>query len=197
MANKAEKKTNKNLIIGICIALVVIAIIAVIIVLVMRNNSPSTNNSYFVSDDTKYVLNLDSDSFSTEDGEFQPQKAHLIYYYSGDTITGMKSYYEYANEADAKSAYEYYKANMASEYKNIELDGKFLILTANEADYEGMTAYDIQQQIEFLESINNYKTIENEEDDVKEEVDIKEDSATEEATEESIVKEIEVEEPAE
>lgn len=188
MAKKAEQN-NKNLIIGICMALILIAIVVVVVVLVIKNNNPTLSDSYFTSDDTKLVLNLEPDQFSAEEESFQPVESHLIYYYSGDTITDMKSYYEYANEADAKSAYEYYKANLQSEFQNIELDGKFLILTANPSDYEGITAYDVEEQIKFIESINNNQSDE-------EVVDIKE-PATEETVEETTVEETVVEEVTE
>lgn len=161
MAEKAKKTTNssknKNIIICACVAVVAIVVIIVAIVLATRGGViGGLNDAYFVSDGTKYVLNLDTSNMGTdEEDETAPVGAHLVYYYSGDTITDMKGYYEFKTEEAAKAAYEFYSGNNEGEYKSVELDGKYVILTANETDYEGLTATDVKQQIETIEQLQN------------------------------------------
>lgn len=152
MAKKA--KDNKNLIIGICVAVVLVVAIALIAIFVLRGNG--INDSYFVSDDTKYVLTVESDdlSFDEEDAAYIPLRTHMVYTYSGDEITGLKSYYEYADANAAKAAYDQMVAS-GEEVGNAELNGKYIVLTAEADEYDGMTASDVKQQIEFMEMLKN------------------------------------------
>lgn len=163
MANKAKKSNNTNLIIGIC-AVVAIVIVVIVAVVLTRNNG--LNDSYFVSDNTKYVLTLDSNDISMEDAEYNPVKAHLVYTYSDDTITGLKAYYEYADSATAKAAADYLKSNFDEENQaRVSTDGKYVIYTSPEDDYKDLTASDVKQQIEFMEMLKNMN-----QDDTEEEV---------------------------
>lgn len=151
MAN--SQKNNKNLIIGICSAVAAVAIIAVVaIVLATRGGNPTLNDDYFVSDDSKYVITMDSEQ---SDDEINAEKTHIVYNYSGNDITAVKYYYEFTDAAAAKTAYNSIKDSIGSLYKSVDLDGKYVILTSNEADYEGMTAEDVEQQIEFMKLIED------------------------------------------
>ena len=151
MANKA--KNNKNLIIGICAAILVVVVVVVAIVLATRGGSTQLSDSYFVSDDTKYVLTLETND---SEEEYAPAKTHMVYFYSEDDVTGMKAYYEFADEAAAKAAFDYYKEAMEGEdYEDISIDGKYIVITSKESAYEGLTASDVKQQIEFMEMLKN------------------------------------------
>ena len=164
----AKKAKNTNLIIGICVAVVVVIAIIVAIVLATRgggNGLSGLSDAYFVSDETKYVLTLDAEEIATESEEYTPIKTHMVYFYSGDEITDAKIYYEFADEATAKAALEYYKESLGDEeYKDITTSGKYLIITSNESEYEGITASDVKQQIEFMEMLKNMDFSEDEED---------------------------------
>ena len=156
MANKKEVKSNNSKKVAICVSIlaIVVVIVAAIIVLVVKNKP--LDDTYFVSDDTKYVLTLDSSDISMEDPTYNPVKSHLVYTYSGNDITGLKAYYEYADNNAAKTAAEYLKQNYeGNDQQKIAVDGKYVIFTATEAEYEGLTASDIKQQIEFMELLKN------------------------------------------
>ncbi|MBQ2174957.1 MAG: hypothetical protein II453_07820, partial [Alphaproteobacteria bacterium] len=101
MAEKA-KKDNKNLIIGICAAIAVVLVVVVAVMLVSKG-STQLGDSYFVTDDTKYVLNLDT-NYVDEEEEYAPLKTHIVYFRSGDKITGM-SLMEMVKEMDAGRVY--------------------------------------------------------------------------------------------
>lgn len=156
MANKARKKSNKNLIIGCCIAAVVV-IAAIITAVILINRSNSINDDYFVSDGSKYVITVDSEDLTLDDDEtdYAPLKTHLVYTYSGDEITGLKSYYEYENAEAASKAFDKLKEEAGDDIEEVVLNGKYVVATAKADQYEGMTASDVKQQIEFIEMLKN------------------------------------------
>lgn len=162
MANKKakgkSKGNNKNLIIGICCAVVVVVVIVVAIVLAVTSGN-RLGDAYFVSDDTKYVLTVESDDMVIDEEEeaYAPVKTHLVYTYSGDEITGLKAYYEYADNASAKAAYDYILSS-GEETGEVAIDGKYVIITAAPEEYEGLTASDVKQQVEFMEMMKNMDT---------------------------------------
>lgn len=177
MAEKSKKSTknqkdNKNLIIGICAA---VAIIVVIIITVVLINGNSLNDSYFVSDGTKYVLTLESDESDTSD-PYEPLKTHTVYTYEGDTITSMKTYYVYADAASAKAAFDALKQELGDEAGVMELNGKYIIFPADEESYKDLTASDVKSNIEFIESLKNLNLSEqsNDSSDTEEDVEIEE-----------------------
>lgn len=148
-----NEKNNKNLIVGICSALAVLAVVIVVVVLVI-NNGNRLDDSYFKSDDAKYVLTIDSDMLEAEEGEeYVPVKIHYVYTYSGDKITGLKSYYEYADANTAKAAFEQLKSRDDSAV--MEVNGKYVVMTAPESEYENDTATDVKQRIELIDMINS------------------------------------------
>lgn len=154
---KAKKENKQNLIIGICVAAAAVIAVIIAIVLIINNNN-TLNDSYFKSDDTKYVLSVDAEELSFDEDKlhYVPVKAHVVYTYSGDEITGMKTYAEYADASTAEKAFKEFKdSDEADEMKNAELNGKYIIVTNESSQYEGMTASDVKKQIEFYESIKN------------------------------------------
>ena len=161
MAEKAKKsrKDNKNLIIGCCAAFVLV--VAIIITVVVLNNN-TLNDSYFVSDNTKYVLTIEADEMDSSDEEFAPVKTHQVFTYDGDKITSMKTYYVFADGNTAKTAFDALKKELEGQEQeqlaNMELNGKYVIVTASEDSYKDLTASDIKQQIEFLEKLKNMNT---------------------------------------
>ena len=169
MAEKAKKATNNNnTILAICGIAIAVIIIIVAIVLATRG-AGGINDSYFVSDGSKYVLTLGADDTDEED-DTAPVNAHLVYYYSDDAITDMKGFYEFATESAAKAAYDFYNENNDDTYKSVELNGKYVILTANPSDYEGLTATDVKTQIDAIEQLKNNPNTEAETiDEVEEE----------------------------
>ena len=146
----AKKKDSKNLITGIVAAVVAVALIAVIVVVVVMS-SKKLDDSFFVSDDTKYVLTLSSSDgiFSLDVDKYTPEKAHIVYFYSGDEITGVNVYYEYESDAVAKDAVEYFNGQdiVESEIEKIETDGKYVVVKATSEVYEGMTAEDASNKL--------------------------------------------------
>lgn len=154
MANRKSKNNNKGAIIGICAAIVVLVVVIVAVVLATGGGS-SISDSYFKSDDTKYVLTLDANTVTVdeENAQYTPEKIHYVYDYSGDKVTGLKVYYEYADAGAAKAALDYIVEQGGDLFTETVTDGKYVVATAAEAQYEGMTADDAKQQVEFMQSL--------------------------------------------
>ena len=149
-----QSKDNKNLILGICAAVAVVVVVVVLAV-VLINKGNSINDDYFKSDDTKYVLTMETGATGDEETP-EPVKAHEVYTYEGDKITSLKTYYEYADADAAKTAFdkagdEYDKES----YESIELNGKYIVLTAKADQYENLKAADIKANIELMEQLKN------------------------------------------
>ena len=170
MAEKAKKKDNKNLIIGICAAVVAaVAAVVVVVAVIFATRGTGTpaniDDKYFVSDDTKYVITMDGDELGSEDETgFKPVKTHIVYTYSGDTVTGMSTYIEFDSEDTAKKALESYKEAYAdvdssdSGIASMSANGKYLVVVATEEQYADTTVSEIKQYMEMVEMMNNAGT---------------------------------------
>ena len=135
---------------GIVTAVILAVIIAVVCTVVIRNNV--IDDSYFVSDNTKYVLNMTAD----EDDDSALKAVHTVYYYKDNQITGAKSYYEFEDAASAKAAYEEAMADQSEDaIKSYKLKGKYIVFTASESEYGQLTVDGVKAQIELYERYKN------------------------------------------
>ena len=150
-----EKKNKKNLIIAIC-AIAVVAIVAIVVAIIILSNK-RIDDSFFVSDDTKIVLQMDSENLLGLNSEIiVPDDAYIIYFYSGNNVTDTKAYYKYEDEKTAKEAAEIFKNQEDNNYGNISVNGTYVILTMNKSTYEGMTTEDARQRVELMELLQEY-----------------------------------------
>lgn len=137
MAEKA-KKSNKNLIIGICAAVVAVVVIVVAAILATRGGTAKIDDSYFVTDDTKYVVTMEGDE---EEGS--ATKVYYVFNHSGDKITGAAMYAKFENEDAAKAAFEEYKAEN-EDTTNVSVNGKYFIIKSEANEFEDYTLEDIK-----------------------------------------------------
>lgn len=154
MAKKTKKSNQNYLFVGACaiVAIIVVVVIAIII----ANHKNVLGDSFFVSDGNKYVLTLETGDTSFAESSNDPLKTHVVYFYSGDKITGAKTYYEYTDSTAAQSAFDYLKANYSDEdIKSFSIDGKYIIVTVPETEYQNLTASEVKEQIELMETLNN------------------------------------------
>lgn len=183
-----ESKTNKNPVIVACAVIVAIILIVVIAIVMLSNKK--LDDSFFVSDGTKYVLTMEADDvLGLETDEYVPEKTHLVYFYSGDKVTDAKVYYVYEDEKIAKEAAEYIKQqNEAEGIREITVNGKYVVISPDKSVYDGMTTEDAKQQVELMELLQNID--QRIEDGTEEEAeDETEEEAVEEETEEETVEE--------
>ncbi|MBR2543359.1 hypothetical protein IKF03_02085 [Candidatus Saccharibacteria bacterium] len=153
-----KKKSNKDLMTWIVgVASVVVLVAVIVIALVLSNNN--INESFFVSDDTKSVLELDASegllSADISGTESMPEKAYLVFFYSGDEVTGQSIYYEYSDQALAKKNADYLKSQKTDDemISKILTNGKYVVVMMSEKTFEGMTSEDAKRQIEFMETM--------------------------------------------
>ena len=181
-----ESKTNKNPVIVAC-ALVVAVILIVVIAIVMLSNK-KLDDSFFVSDGTKYVLTMEADDLlGLDTDQYVPEKTHLVYFYSGEKVTDAKVYYAYENEKFAKEAADYIKKQNEDEsIREITINGKYVVISPDKSVYEGMTTEDAKQQVELMELLQNIDQQTGDEDEVMEE---EAEEETEEEVEEETVEE--------
>lgn len=148
------KRTNNNQILIICgaVAIAVVVIIAIVLATI-GNREPDA--SFFNSDETKYVINIDNYN-DDEAAEYSPIKTHMVYYYSGDDVTDVKVYYEFEDQDKAQKAYE--ASKKAGEYDNTEkteVTGRFIIITNKPSSFANLKASYIKQQIDIMESLES------------------------------------------
>ena len=108
-------------------------------------NQPTVTDDFFVSDDTKTTIDISP----TNNNATSDHQTRTVYEYDdNDNVISMKTYFEYADEAAASTAYASLKDQ--PEFKNSELKGKYIIVTADESQFKGLTASDIRQQAEAI-----------------------------------------------
>lgn len=133
MERKFDRR-NKIITVVAVIAAAVVAIVAIIM-----NQPQEITADYFVNDDTKLVNKLDKDVAAYETSEWEPETTYVVYYYSGNKITGVKIYFEYDNEEEAKLADE----NISMEDKSWALgksrNGRYVVLNLRRAEYTDLT----------------------------------------------------------
>lgn len=159
-ASKATPKSNKKTII-ICIAAAVVVVAIVVTAILLSRNKLGDN--YFVSDGSKYVLTLDDENF------YGSSRTHTVVFYKGDQITEMKKYLEFESADKAKTVFDELAAD--EETKGGELNGKYIIFTADPEEYSDMTASSFKQLIDFYTMLKGLSTDDSSSDDEEEDDD--------------------------
>lgn len=142
---KSRKKNvkNNNLMMWVFVVLFLLIVISIAVILTLNGRSnPNTNKAFFESDGTKYVVESETLSVNTKDG---PIAAYDVYYYSGDTITEHKAYYEFLDAETAEEALPSYQKFKDDEISAVGLDGRFIVLTAKPVQFENITIEMVKQ----------------------------------------------------
>lgn len=76
----------------------------------------------------------------------------LVFYYSGNEITGLEHYYEYKDEKEAESKYKEDSENLKDNLsiKKISRNGKYVIYTMAGKEYEGKTVKQVKESYSYL-----------------------------------------------
>lgn len=148
---------KKGLIIGsIIVGIAAVVAIATGVILTAKQSMPAViDESYFVSDGSKYVITVDDDTSTDDNSSYGAVKTHMVFFYSGDTITGLTFYYEFADESVAASVYE--EAKQSPEVDNLDkisLHGKYIAAIADESEYAETTVAEVKQMVELMETLN-------------------------------------------
>lgn len=132
-------------IIALCATAVVILIITVL------TTHPTIQDDYFISDDTKTTISLTPSA--SESSTSSLVQTHFVYTYDGEDVSGLKTYFEYPDEESAKAAFE--SAKDQPEFKGAIIEGKYIVVTADESQFKGLTASDIKQQADALQKFQD------------------------------------------
>ena len=143
--NDAKKFNKTYVIFGILAAIIVI----LVVVIVAINLNPKIESSYFHTTDGKIVLTMEDEMFAPDESEWEAPIVHVVYYYGGEKVSGVKIFYEYENEATAKEAYENLEISEFAEGKS--LNGRFIVMVARKEFYEDVLVSELKENVEVLE----------------------------------------------
>ena len=168
--NSSNKSSNRNVCRIVCIIIGILAIIAIIVATIFAFVNHPIDSSYFVTDDTKLVLNLTVNNENAEGDNISLVAAHAVYCRQDDKITCAKTYYEFTDPAAAKTAYTELINSLEADDKNsYDINGKYIIITAPAEVYTELSVKDVESQIEFYESLQKGELPEQKEDVIIEE----------------------------
>lgn len=146
--NERRSKKIPRSVINTLVIVIGATMIAVIVFFVLNAfRQQPINDEYFVSDETKSVIPI------TAGSEQSDHKTSVVYTYDGDKVTSMKTYFEYSDAAAAEAAFEGIKS--LTEFANLDvmLEGKYIIVAADESQYQNLTASDVRQQEEAIREL--------------------------------------------
>ena len=147
--SKAKSKKNNNLMMWVFVALFLLIVISIAVILTLNNgNNPNNNAAFFNSDGSKYVVAADVENFK---GNEKVVGAYDVYYYSGDTITDHKAYYEFIDAEAAEEALPQYETLIDNDIESVNVDGKYIVIKATPAQYEKITL----EQVKRWSSVNS------------------------------------------
>lgn len=145
------RSTHRNLPI-ITASVLATVIIAIIFTVTLLSHS-TLDEDFFVSDDTKTTISLTPDDSKSNSSPLVGTR--LVYTYDGDNVSGLKTYFEYPDEETAKTTFESVKDQ--PEFQGAVTEGKYIVVTADESQYKGLTAFDVKQQADALKSFEESK----------------------------------------
>ena len=187
-----EKGNDKKLITTIC-AIVAGVVVAVVVALVLLLNNNRLSDDFFTtSEGSKYVFSMNQDRvLGLVIDDYPPEKVHLVYFCKDDKVVDTKIYYVQKNDEEAKKAADIIRELEDPNIKEVDVNGKYVVVTTNRTLYDNMTAEDAKKQIEAMELIYNtdYNEIEDEvveeEAPAEEEVDVENDAEVDGEAEDS------------
>ena len=90
---------------------------------------------------------MNKDVASFEEGEYEPDLTHIVYYYSGDKINNVRIYFAYDSRSDAKYANK--KIDMSDKpwaAKKRQLS-RYVVFDLTPDQYEGLTTNEVKDSI--------------------------------------------------
>ena len=139
-------KSNKTLLYGLYAIGAGVAIAVLVWGVYTFLGHSTLDESFFVSNDVKTTIALTPDNPDTT----SLNKTYVVYDYNGEEVVSMKTYFEYPDEAAARATYEAVKDQ--PEFVGAVINGKYIIVTADESQFKGLTASDVRQQAEAIKA---------------------------------------------
>lgn len=138
-------KKNEVKYIVVTVAAVIAAVVAVVVGLV-ASRPEAISDDFFVSDGVKLVLKLNAETAAYEDSIYEPETTFVVYDYEEEKITGVKIYFQYFDEEEAKTAYE----NIGAKDWALTrvLNGRYIVFTLKPSQYSRLTTERVRDIIE-------------------------------------------------
>ena len=161
MTNQTTNNHSKNIklnyrllaIVGSIICIIIIVAI-IIVAVINRNNdqnqSPSSDQSFLETTDTKFVTAMETPTTLSngKTNKYSPIATYLIYYHDKDSITKMQTVYEYLDAETAKKNYDIMQSRAQISDSIPDLDSNFIIITMDEERYNTLSFSDIEKSNE-------------------------------------------------
>ena len=117
-----------------------------------NNNTEVDNNTNNSSNINENEIKLYSDSTKMV---FKSGNSQLVYYYSGEKITGYVAYIDYETTAMANYALSILNLEDDATIKKAYTNGRYLVVEYAESEYEDTTASEIRALYSYLEAAQN------------------------------------------
>lgn len=107
-----------------------------------NNNNDNNTDIKLYSDNTKLVFDFNS-------------VYKIVYYHSGNKITGLEYYYDYQDATTASYAYSAIKANYTSEdsIESVKQNGKYIIVKFKEEEFADTTLEEVKETYSYLKQV--------------------------------------------
>ena len=145
----ATKAKHDNIVYICCAVFAICAVALITWGIVSMMNKGISEDTTFASNDTQTTITIEP----TESDHSSISHTRTVYEYDGDNVVGMKTYFEYADNEAAKTAYEQIKDQ--PEFKGAEVIDKYIVVTADPNSFKGLTADDIRQQAEAIKQFQD------------------------------------------
>ena len=113
-----------------------------------ENETPIENNPVEVQPQSN---NTSNDLYSDDSKlVFQQGNTKYVFYYSGESITGYKTYTEYEDPDTAQGAYEFLKSQGNN---NISVSNNYLVMEFGPEEYANLTTNDIKSAYSYMTEV--------------------------------------------
>lgn len=145
--SKRKIEFREDFAVGMIIGIVVLAVTIMVAVGVTIGSPEQYNDDYFVTDGTKLVLSMDKEVASYEEGEYEPEYTHLVYYYLGNSIKSVRIFYEYDYAALAEEANQHIALTDKEWAISKKQSGKYIVFELAPTEFEGLTTNNVKEDI--------------------------------------------------
>lgn len=136
----------------IWVGLTLVALVLVVMAILKFNQNEKIDSSYFHDADGKVVLTMTKDNAALDESIWEAPITHVVYYHSGDTLTGARAFYEYTTEAEAEEAFKHLE--LGDFANNKKINGKFVVFEIKDTRYDTMSLEELKNSIERLKQSN-------------------------------------------
>ena len=144
---KRKIEFREDFAVGMIIGIVVLMIVVMVAVGVSLQTMNNLNDSYFASDKSKLVLTMNKDVASFEEGEYEPDLTHIVYYYTGNDINSVRIFFAYDSKKEAKEANENIDMTNKPWAAKKRLLNKYVVFDLTADQYEHLTTNEVKDSI--------------------------------------------------